>query len=135
MSKLEQFFELIGVQPDVKFKLKNEKIISDSVFYFNSKGKFLNVDGYVTSCVIPEILSGEFEIVLEPFKPREDGRYWYFDTSGELNVTRYSHSCIVDVANFSMGNCFPSESIPEDKRREIGYKFEEAGVDVSGWKL
>ena len=27
------------------------------------------------------------------------------------------------------------ELVSDDNRREIGYKFEKAGVDVSGWKL
>lgn len=142
MSKLEQFFELVGVQPEVDFKLKRADTgepvhSSDGLYFFDYEGNLrkCSSSGCCFPEYIPRILSGEFEIVLEPFKPREGGRYWYLDTSGELNVTSYSHSCIVDVSNFLIGNCFPAELVSDDNRREIGYKFEKAGVDVSGWKL
>lgn len=142
MSKLEQFFELVGVQPEVDFKLKRadtgEPVHgSDSLYFFDYEGNLLkrSRSGFCFHEYIPRILSGEFEIVLEPFKPREGGRYWYLDISGELNVTSYSHFCTSDVSNFLIGNCFPAELVSDDNRREIGYKFEKAGVDVSGWKL
>lgn len=137
MSKLNQFFELVGVRPNSDFRLKGFGSGLDLKYLYSFRGNGMLEKSTGTSFpeYIPRILNGELKIVQEPFKPSLGTSYWYIvPKDGELNCTSYYPSNTCDVGSCLSGNCFPTENISDEQYQEIKSKFESVGVDVSGWR-
>jgi hypothetical protein len=141
MSKLKEFFELLGVQPNVGFKLRDSKtgrflqtVNWLSVYFITNEGTVQKVNGATFPEYIPKILSGEFIVVPEPFKPKIKERYYYISCDGDINQTTFEPNVFTsDVTNVALGNCFPSENVSEEDYQKIKTLFGDVGADVSKW--
>ena len=137
MNKLEKFFDLVGVQPNIEFQLMwSDGEYKRGSYMFNPEGELLmlNSNGSSYTYNIPCILTGELVIVLKPFKPKTGQEYWYIDIDGETLFSNYSPKrYVLDVTNVISGNCFPSSNISDEYYQIIKDKFKDAGVDVSDW--
>ena len=135
MNKLKEFFELVGVQPNVPFRLMTVKEVpvSGELHHFNDQGCLLNVCG--NQChKIPYIVRGQYSIVVEPFKPKNGEMFYYIRCNGSVNQTRFEpNRFISDVTCVASGNCFPTAYVSDEDYQRIKGVFSDVGVDVSEW--
>lgn len=134
MNKLKEFFELVGVQPNAKFRLRDsEGVLANSVFHFDEWGE-LRKGTRSYSGFIHRILCGDCEIVLIPFRPQKGEKFYYISCDGVVNQTRFEPNTFTsDATNVALGNCFTSAYVSDEDYQRIKEVFSDVGVDVSEW--
>lgn len=141
MNKLKEFFELVGVQPNMKFKLKDpdtgifvHDVTRSSVYYLTCEGTVQKVGGCSFPEYLPKIISGELTIILEPFKPEKGEKFYCISCDGGVNCTTFEPNTFTsDVTNVALGNCFPTKYISDEDYQRIKKIFSDVGADVSEW--
>ena len=130
MNYAEQVAKMLEVKFDETFRLNSEfgdtvdgeftLDTSLNVFEIKSDGKF-ELSGIVD---IQDILSGEYEIVKLPWKPKNSGDYWHYIISDDDACTDRWTGRAVDLMRWKTGNCFRTEEEAKTKGKEIMERIE-----------
>jgi hypothetical protein len=75
---------------------------------------------------ISDLADDDFKITRcaqEPFWPDEEDVYYYIDKYGEVDVTFFTNSCLIDLLNARIGNCFRTSRISEDQLADFKYSI------------
>ena len=134
MNYMKQIAQMLGVELEEEFKIRNgEKLISDC-YMFTEYGLYCITDGlrsYKCGAVLSEILNGNYEIVKKPWKPKEKEIMYYIELNRSINQTWFNAKGGFTLLMYSLGNCFKTEEeitpevLEETWKRCYGKYYEE----------
>lgn len=111
----------LGIELDEVFKLKST---SNEKFFFNyykltDMGLRVFKNNQWMSCFdFEDILTGKCEIIKLPWKPKNSGQYYYYDTAIEACCPTKWQNTYLDEINYVLGNCFKtSEEVFVNKEK------------------
>lgn len=113
--ELEQEFELIDQDSKIKYR-DTYKVTENGIYYKSGKE-----DDWLDepSNTVDELLSGEYEIVPKPWKPKEGERYWFRSEALNQTISRTWCGQNYDLLLWKVGNCFKNEKEARIKGKEI----------------
>lgn len=113
--ELEQEFELIDQDSKIKYR-DTYKVTENGIYYKSGKE-----DDWLDepSNTVDELLSGEYEIVPKPWKPKEGERYWFHSKALNQTISRMWYGQNYDLLLWKLGNCFKTEEEARTKGKEI----------------
>lgn len=113
--ELEQEFELIDQDSKIKYR-DTYKVTENGIYY-----KSAEEDDWLDepSNTAAELLSGEYEVVPKPWKPKKRNTYWYYSNNWEREISLTWEGEILDFCLWKCGNCFRTEEEARTKGKEI----------------
>lgn len=136
MSKnlIPQIAQMLGVEIGEEFQIKE---YGERIYRFANSGLQLIYDNGVrnlnttTNMALSGLLSGDFEIVKMPWKPKLNERYWTFMSSlegGKLYVLNYMwDNSVIDVALHKVGwvfrTCEEAQAALPAVAKELGVEY------------
>ena len=112
--------KMLGVELGEEFNLvdKDSKPSAYNPFHIEVGG-FMDCTGDDDAGFLTALLTGDFEIVKKPWKPKEGEEYYYIVLSGGVAHTTFDDGNILDVLRVRLGNCFTT--------------YKEAKANVGKW--
>ena len=120
MSKVA---EMLGVELGEEFNLV-DKDGKPSAYnpYHIEEGGFIDCTGDDDAGFLAALLTGDFEIVRKPWKPKDGDEYYYIDVFGHAIKISYVRNDNSDCMKLRMGNCFRTREEAElNKERWLEY--------------
>lgn len=113
--ELEQEFELVDQDSKIKYR-DTYKVTENGIYYKSGKE-----DDWLDepTDTVDGLLSGEYEIVPKPWKPKKCEKYWYYSTLGETAFLTTWYGASVDLYRWNAGNCFKTEEKARTKGKKI----------------
>nr|DAE53750.1 MAG TPA: hypothetical protein [Caudoviricetes sp.] len=113
--ELEQEFELIDQDSKIKYR-DTYKVTENGIYYKSGKE-----DDWLDepTNTVDELLSGEYEVVPKPWKPKKGDIYWcYSEAFKEENAAKWEGK-FIDFLLWKCGNCFKTAEEARTKGKEI----------------
>ena len=113
--ELEQEFELIDQDSKIKYR-DTYKVTENGIYYKSAKE-----DDWLDepSNTAAELLSGEYEVVPKPWKPKKGDTYCYYSKCWKQGIFRTWEGDIFELCLWKLGNCFKTREEAENKWEEI----------------
>ena len=117
---------MLGVKLNEEFELNGSNAIyklSQYGFFFKCGGSWMRASDYL----LIDIIRGEYEIKKLPWKPKQNGFYyyvrWYMEQNGKWRIEakeeQYSRLCANDNMRVDVCNCFKTREDAEEQKYEI----------------
>lgn len=128
MNYWEQFAEMLGLELGQEFSivLSSSKEASKNVYKITKNGVFSrgakDTDGFwglEQSTTVEHLISGLFEAVPKPWKPKEGELYWYYSKTLNQAISRNWNAENYALCLWKYGNCFKTEKEANEKGKEI----------------
>lgn len=118
--ELEQEFELIDQDSKIKYR-DTYKVTENGIYYKSGKE-----DDWLDepSNTVDELLSGEYEIVPKPWKPKKGDTCWYYSIGWKRAISLTWEGETIDSCLWECGNCFRTEEKARIKGKEIMEKIQ-----------
>lgn len=124
MNYYKQFAEMLGVELEEEFSVKNCKtneLNRPRYKITQEEGIMYSIDRekWVRSVLLMSIINGSYSVVKLPWKPKNDEKYWYYsETINQATYHKWSFANY-DLCLWKAGNCFRTEEEAEAKGKEI----------------
>lgn len=129
MNYVNDVLKMLGVEVGERFQLKSKAgKMCTGYYFFNEYLYFYNEycgETLTPNINIRNILSGEYEIVKIPFKPKKGDKYYYYCAYVDGYIFKDWLSCDEDYVRWKIGNCFRTEEEAETKGKEIMKRLKE----------
>lgn len=105
MNYMERVAQMVGVELGEPFEIAQYPA---HLFAFNAMGVFNieEAEPMTNVFVLRKLLTGEYQIIRQPWSPKEGDTYYYVDLDEDVIVTQYNSNNIHDVMNVRVGNCY-----------------------------
>lgn len=113
--ELEQEFELIDQDSKIKYR-DTYKVTENGIYYKSGKE-----DDWLDepTDTVDGLLSGEYEIVPKPWKPKKGDTCWYYSIGWKRAIFLTWEGETIDSCLWKCGNCFRTEEEARTKGKEI----------------
>lgn len=128
----EQFMKENGLDYDVPFKAKDEKISCGKDIYELEihkveccTGEEIEIIDVDDDCVVPVwiplalLFDSSFKIIKKPWKPKTNERFWYVRMDGEFDAGTFENLSVIHLAMYVSGNCFKTRADAEKHRDDV----------------
>lgn len=116
--------KMLGVEFGEEFKVAERGCSYDTLYYLDSRGAW-DADGQVADAIIPALMTGFYEIVKIPWKPKYGDNYFYLWLSTKKIYGDCWTGNTYDYAIYNLGMCYrtqeeASEHFAEDYKKLTG---------------
>ncbi len=127
--------KMLGVEIGEEFNLVDKDGIPSAYnpFHIEARG-FIDCTGDDDAGFLIALLTGDFEIVKKPWKPKTDGTYYAINPLNKSVVGIYWWDNQNDEMLYLLGNCFKTRSEAE-KNIEAYCKYLEAREPDVSWRV
>lgn len=136
MNYMEKVAEMLGVELNERFNVipKDKKNSVNYTCWVDNEGLYRiaaqdkgNHNNYIAvkdEEILEKLLTGAYELVKIPWKPKTGNRYCFIGTSGVIHNTTWIN-CAADIALYAMGNCYRTKAEAEKHKDEVLAKMKE----------
>ena len=119
MNYMKQVAEMLGVEMGERFNISGWN--ESTKFYITEEG--LMREGFTAPRrkAFDKLLTGEAEIIKEPWKPKEGEEYYFVGVNEKILHTNFEVT--MDYAMLLMGNCFRTPKDAKAHKDEVMAKF------------
>lgn len=119
--------KMLGVELGEEFKVAVRGCSYDTLYYFDKRGAW-DEDDQVADAIIPALLTGSYEIVKLPWKPKYNEEYYYPNVPVRSVVATIWSDATRDYALYNLGMCYRT-------REEAEAHFDEDYKKLTGREL